>query len=60
MPKDDVGVKAIDEYTLEVTSEILLRTLRKHLPYLLPVRQDIMKRSEFMVQKLVVSNGPYT
>mgnify|MGYP003879796007 FL=1 len=62
--KDDVGVKAIDEYTLKVTLEnptpYFLEILNYHTYY--PVRQDIVEKdpdSWFRKPYLMVSNGPF-
>lgn len=62
--KDDVGVKAIGEYTLKVTLEnpapYFLEILNYHTYY--PVRQDIVEKdpdSWFRKPYLMVSNGPF-
>jgi len=62
--KDDVGVKAIDEYTLKVTLENptphFLEILNYHTYY--PVRQDIIEKdpdSWYRKPYLMVSNGPF-
>lgn len=61
---DDVGVKAIDEYTLKVTLEnpapYFLEILNYHTYY--PVRQDIIEKdpdSWYRKPYLMVSNGPF-
>ncbi|HHV28970.1 peptide ABC transporter substrate-binding protein [Acetivibrio mesophilus] len=62
--KDDVGVKAIDDYTLEVTLQnptpYFLEILNYHTYY--PVRQDIIEEdpnSWYRKPYMMVSNGPF-
>lgn len=62
--KDDVGVKAIDEYTLEVTLQnpapYFWEILTYHTYY--PVRQDIIEKdpnSWYRKPYMMVSNGPF-